>query len=74
MQYEIQTLSTNTRNLQMNEDSLEFQWCNMTNTFSNNLNLQADSLLFVAVLLLLQPIQIEVIDPVFQIGGLREKL
>ena len=29
---------------------------------------QADSLLFVAVLLLLQPIQIEEVDPVFQIG------
>ena len=32
---------------------------------------QADSLLFAAVLLLLlQPIQIEEVDPVFQIGGL----
>ena len=31
---------------------------------------QADSLLFVAVLLLLQPIQIEEVDPVFQMGGL----
>ena len=35
------------------------------------LNPQADSLLFAAVLLLLQPIQIEEVDPVFQIGGLR---
>ena len=32
---------------------------------------QADSLLFAAVLLLLQPIPIEEVDPVFQIGGLR---
>ena len=36
------------------------------------LNPQAHSLLFAAVLLLLQPIQIEEVDPVFQIGGLRE--
>ena len=35
-----------------------------------NLNPQAGSLLFAAVLLLLQPIQIEEVDPVFQIGGL----
>ena len=35
---------------------------------------QADSLLFAAVLLLLQPIQIEEVDPVFQIGGLSLKL
>ena len=34
------------------------------------LNPQADSLLFAAVLLLLQPLQIEEVDPVFQIGGL----
>ena len=33
------------------------------------LNPQADSLLFAAVLLL-QPVQIEEVDPVFQIGGL----
>ena len=33
---------------------------------------QADSMLFAAVLLLLQPIQIEEVDPVFQIGGLNE--
>ena len=32
------------------------------------LNPQADSLQFAAVLLLLQPIQIEEVDPVFQIG------
>ena len=32
------------------------------------LNPQADSLLFAAVLLLLQPIQVEEVDPVFQIG------
>ena len=31
---------------------------------------QAESLLFAAVLLLLQPIQTEVVDPVFQIVGL----
>ena len=31
---------------------------------------QAGSLLFAAVLLLLQPLQIEEVDPVFQIGGL----
>ena len=34
------------------------------------LNPQVDSLLFAAVLLLLQPIQKEEVDPVFQIGGL----
>ena len=34
------------------------------------LNPQADSLLFAAMLLLLQPIQIEEVNPVFQIGGL----
>ena len=34
------------------------------------LNPQADSLLFAAVLLLLQPIQIEEVDPAFQMGGL----
>ena len=33
-------------------------------------NPQGNSLLFAAVLLLLQPIQIEEVDPVFQIGGL----
>ena len=38
------------------------------------LNPQADSLLFAAALLLLQPIQIEEADPVFQIGGLNSKL
>ena len=32
---------------------------------------QAESLLFAAVLLLLQPVQTEVVDPVFQIVGLR---
>ena len=32
---------------------------------------QAESLLFAAVLLLLQPIQTEVVDPVFQIVGLK---
>ena len=31
---------------------------------------QAESLLFAAVLLLLQPVQTEVVDPVFQIVGL----
>ena len=31
---------------------------------------QAESLLFAAVLLLLQPIQTEVVDPVFQVVGL----
>ena len=36
------------------------------------LNPQADILLFAAVLLLLQPIQIEEGDPVFQIGDLKE--
>ena len=35
------------------------------------LNPQAESLLFAAVLLLLQPIQIEEVDPDFQIGGLK---
>ena len=37
---------------------------------SLSLKPQAGSLLFAAVLLLLQPIQTEVVDPVFQIGGL----
>ena len=36
------------------------------------INPQADSLLFAAVLLLLQPIQIEGVDPVFQLGGLSQ--
>ena len=40
----------------------------------NCLNPKAGSLLFAAVLLLLQPIQIEEVDPVFQIGGLRDLL
>ena len=35
------------------------------------LNAHSDSLLFADVLFLLQPIQIEEVDPVFQIGGLR---
>ena len=35
----------------------------------SSLNPQADSLLFAAMLLLLQPIQIEEVDPIFQIGG-----
>ena len=35
---------------------------------------QADSLLFAAVLLLLQPIQTEVVDPVFQIVGKAKKV
>ena len=35
---------------------------------------QANSLLFAAVLLLLQPIQIEEVDLVFQIGGLKFKI
>ena len=35
------------------------------------LNPEADSLLFADVLLLLQPIQIEEVDQIFQIGGLR---
>ena len=34
-----------------------------------NLKPQAESLLFAAVLLLLQPLQIEEVDLVFQIGG-----
>ena len=34
-----------------------------------SLNPKADSVLFAVVLLLLQPIQIEEVDPVFQIGG-----
>ena len=38
------------------------------------LNPQVDSLLFAAVLLLLLPIQIEEVEPVFQIGGLTLKL
>ena len=38
-----------------------------------NLKPQADSLLFAAVLLLLQPIQIDEVDPVSQIGGLSNK-
>ena len=36
----------------------------------SSLKPQAESLLFAAVLLLLQPIQTEVVDPVFQIVGL----
>ena len=46
--------------------------------FRNNLRInifvlkpQADSLLFAAGLLLVQPIQIEEVDLVFQIGGLK---
>ena len=35
------------------------------------LNPHSDSLLFAAALLLLQPIQIQEVDPVFQIGGLK---
>ena len=35
---------------------------------------QAESLLFAAVLFLLQPIQTEVVDPVFQIEGLNKLL
>ena len=35
---------------------------------------QVDSLLFAAMLLLLQPIQIEEVDPVFQIGGLSKTM
>ena len=38
---------------------------------SDLLNPHSNSLLFAAVLLLLQPIQIEEVNPVFQIGGLR---
>ena len=37
-----------------------------------DLNPKADSLLFAAVLLLLQPIQIEEVNPVFQTGGLKK--
>ena len=43
------------------------------NSFSG-LNPQTNSLLFAAVLLLLQPIQIEAGDPVFQIGGLSKAI
>ena len=38
---------------------------------TSTLKPQAESLLFAAVLLLMQPIQIEEVDRVFQIGGLR---
>ena len=46
----------------------------MNKYFCPCLKPQAESLLFAAVLLLLQPIQIEEVDPVFQIGGLRDLL
>ena len=48
-------------------------FCARPDAFCINIMLkpQAESLLFAAVLLLLQPIQIEEVNLVFQIGGLR---
>ena len=49
-------------------------WNLIASLYSPSLKLQAESLLFAAVLLLLQPMHTEEVDPVFQIGGLNYTL